>query len=43
MFIDEPDDVAPFHEATDKLTRTALGPADSLEFLASVADNYGKG
>jgi transcriptional regulator with XRE-family HTH domain len=43
VFIDEPEDVAPFNEATDKLIGSALGPADSFEFLASVADDYGKG
>jgi transcriptional regulator with XRE-family HTH domain len=43
LFLDEPEDVAPFHEATDTLVRTALGPADSLDFLAKLADDYGKG
>jgi hypothetical protein len=43
LFLDEPHEVAPFHEATDTLLTTALGPADSLDFLASMADDYGKG
>jgi transcriptional regulator with XRE-family HTH domain len=43
MFLDEPGDVAPFHETTDTLLGAALGPADSLDFLASLADDYGKG
>lgn len=43
LFLDEPEDVASFHEATDRLVRTALGPADSLDFLAGLADDYGKG
>lgn len=37
QFVDEPEDVAPFHAATDMLLRTALGPADSRKFLASAA------
>ncbi|MDT7723514.1 MAG: hypothetical protein QOI21_90 [Actinomycetota bacterium] len=43
LFLDEPQDVAPFHEATDTLLRMALGAGDSLNFLASVAADYGKG
>lgn len=40
LFIDQPDDVAPFHAATDTLVSTALGPQDTLEFLASLADDF---
>lgn len=40
LFIDEPDDVAPFHAATDTLVATALGPADSVQFLASAVDDF---
>ena len=43
LYIDEPDDVAPFHAATDTLVSTALGPQDSLEFLASVVDDFSEG
>jgi transcriptional regulator with XRE-family HTH domain len=43
LFLDEPEEVDPFHEATDTLLGTALGPGDSLEFLASVSADYGKG
>ncbi|HEV7974546.1 helix-turn-helix transcriptional regulator [Amycolatopsis sp.] len=43
LFLDEANEVAPFHEATDTLIHTALGPGDSLNFLGSVADDYGKG
>ncbi|MFD9966397.1 helix-turn-helix transcriptional regulator [Amycolatopsis sp. NPDC058986] len=43
LFLDEPEEVDPFHEATDTLIQTALGPADSVKFLASVAADYGKG
>ena len=40
LFMDEPDDVSPFQTATDTLVATALGPADSTEFLASVAGDF---
>jgi transcriptional regulator with XRE-family HTH domain len=43
LFLDEADEVTPFRKATDTLVRTALGPGDSSNFLASVADDYGKG
>jgi transcriptional regulator with XRE-family HTH domain len=43
LFLDDPEDVAPFHKATDTLVRMALGPADSLDFLAKMANDYGKG
>lgn len=43
LFLDEPEVVASYCEATDTLLQTALGPTDSLDFLASVADDYGKG
>jgi transcriptional regulator with XRE-family HTH domain len=43
LFLDEPEEVDPFHVATDTLVGTALGPGDSLEFLASVSADYGKG
>lgn len=43
LFIDEPDDVAPFHAATDTLIATALGPQDSLEFVASAVDSFSEG
>lgn len=39
-FVDEPDDVAPFHEATDKLLSISLGPAESACFLAEIATEY---
>lgn len=40
MFIDESEDVSVYQTATDTLVATALGPADSAEFLASVADDF---
>ena len=43
LFLDGPEEVEPFHVATDTLVRTALGPGESLEFLASVSADYGKG
>lgn len=43
LFVDEPNNVAPFRAATDTLTATALGPADSLEFLISVAKDFNEG
>jgi len=43
LFLDQPDDVAPFQAATDTLAATALGPQDSVEFLRSVAADYGEG
>jgi transcriptional regulator with XRE-family HTH domain len=43
LFVDEPDDVAPFHTATDTLLATALGPADSLKFLASASHDFSEG
>lgn len=39
-FIDEPPDVAPFHAAADILVRTALGPLESVNFLADKAASY---
>ncbi|MGQ0837707.1 helix-turn-helix domain-containing protein [Actinokineospora sp.] len=39
-FLDTPEDTAPFQNLTDRLAAAALGPADSLEFLASVATHY---
>ncbi|TCP53980.1 helix-turn-helix protein [Tamaricihabitans halophyticus] len=42
-FVDQPEDVAPFHEATDTLLRAALGPADSADFLADIAADYDQG
>lgn len=43
LFVDEPNNVAPFRAATDTLTATALGPADSLEFLTSLAKDFNEG
>jgi transcriptional regulator with XRE-family HTH domain len=40
LFVDEPDDVIPFHEATDTLIQTALGSPESVNFLAQVAAEY---
>lgn len=40
QFVDEPEDVAPFRAATDTLLGMALGPADSLMFLASASDDF---
>ncbi|WP_205660384.1 helix-turn-helix domain-containing protein [Amycolatopsis antarctica] len=40
LFMDELEDVSPFQTATDTLVATALGPADSTDFLASVADDF---
>lgn len=39
-FIDQPEDVAPFHHATDTLVRTALEPLESVNFLAAKAASY---
>lgn len=43
LFLDAPEEVAPFQEATDSLIAKALGPGESQDFLASVAADYGKG
>lgn len=43
MFVDDPDDVSAFHTATDVLLATALGPADSVEFVAAVAGDFERG
>lgn len=43
MFVDDPHDVAAFHTATDVLLATALGPADSIEFLGTVAGDFKRG
>jgi transcriptional regulator with XRE-family HTH domain len=40
LFLDEPDDVLPFHEATATLVETALNSPDSVDFLAQVAADY---
>ncbi|SMD23517.1 helix-turn-helix domain-containing protein [Kibdelosporangium aridum] len=39
-FIDQPEDVAPFHQATTTLMKTALGPLESVNFLADKAAHY---
>ncbi|CAM4146888.1 helix-turn-helix transcriptional regulator [Kibdelosporangium persicum] len=39
-FIDEPKDVAPFHEATTTLVKAALEPPESVKFLAAKAASY---
>lgn len=41
-FLDLPEDTTPFHPLTDTLKAAALGPADTREFLASIADEYDK-
>lgn len=43
MFVDDPDDVAAFHTATDVLLATALTPADSIEFLDAVIGDFKRG
>ncbi|SFB33070.1 Transcriptional regulator, contains XRE-family HTH domain [Amycolatopsis marina] len=43
LFVDDPDEVRVFHQTTDTLLTTALGSGESLEFLASVADEYSEG
>lgn len=40
LFLDEPDDVSPFVDATATLQRIALDPDASREFLAAVAAEY---
>nr|CTQ96575.1 Putative DNA-binding protein [Kibdelosporangium sp. MJ126-NF4] len=39
-FLDEPKDVAPFHEATSTLVNTALTPLESVNFLAAKTAYY---
>jgi transcriptional regulator with XRE-family HTH domain len=39
-FLDEPEDTGPFQSLTDTLKAAALGPADTSEFLATVAADY---
>jgi hypothetical protein len=39
-FLDDPDDTAPFQRLTDTLKAAALGPAETSEFLATVAADY---
>lgn len=39
-FLDEPVDTAPFQPLTDTLKAAALEPADTSEFLASIAADY---
>lgn len=41
-FLDLREDTAPFQPLTDTLKAAALDPADTREFLASVADDYDK-
>ncbi|GGM49951.1 transcriptional regulator [Longimycelium tulufanense] len=43
LFLDDPDDVAPFVEATDSLRRTALSPAESVGLVAACADEMEDG
>ncbi|CAM3848846.1 helix-turn-helix transcriptional regulator [Kibdelosporangium persicum] len=43
LFVDEPEDVAPFHEATDILMETALDSSESVKFLARMAAEYDRG
>jgi transcriptional regulator with XRE-family HTH domain len=40
LFVDEPDDVTPFQEATDILVKTALDSPESVEFLDRLAADY---
>lgn len=40
LFVDEPEDVAPFQEATDILMEAALDSPESVEFLSRVAADY---
>lgn len=42
LFVDEPEDVLPFHEATETLLAAALGSPDSVEFLVRMAADYDK-
>ncbi|MGQ0838428.1 helix-turn-helix domain-containing protein [Actinokineospora sp.] len=39
-FLDKPEDTGPFQRLTDTLAAAALGPAESMEFLASIATEY---
>jgi hypothetical protein len=41
-FLDDPDDTAPYQPLTDTLKAVALGPADTSEFLATLAADYDK-
>jgi hypothetical protein len=43
LFVDEPDDVVPFHAARDTLLETALGRGNSHEFLVLVAKDFSEG
>lgn len=43
LFVDEPEDIAPFQAARDTLLATALGPADSYDLLVSAASTFGEG
>lgn len=40
LSVDEPADVVPFHSVTDTLLATALGPAESHDFLIAVARDF---
>ena len=40
VFVDKPEDVAPFLAATDTLREAALDPAASEKFILAVADEY---
>ncbi|MBP2323024.1 transcriptional regulator with XRE-family HTH domain [Kibdelosporangium banguiense] len=42
LFVDEPEDVAPFHEATDILLETALDSSESVKFLTRLVADYEK-
>jgi hypothetical protein len=39
-FLDDPEDVAPFVQARATLRQAALGPDDSLEFIAAYAKRH---
>jgi transcriptional regulator with XRE-family HTH domain len=41
-FLDQPEDTGPFQPLSDTLKATALGPAETSEFLAGIAEEYEK-
>jgi transcriptional regulator with XRE-family HTH domain len=43
LYLDEPQDVVPYQEATNTLLQTALGRTESIDFLATVASDYSRG
>jgi transcriptional regulator with XRE-family HTH domain len=40
VFLDQPADTMPFQRAIDSIAEAALGPADSADFIARIADEY---